>query len=1112
MNLASGIWTDPNNWDLHRVPTDTDDAVIARVVTVTVSSPSTPFRSLTVAGGGNVNLPNGLTLNGNTVNLGDMSGSRGTLTFIGTQMLDGTGSVMFQGPNFTGNALNVTGSAGSMLTIGPNVTVHGGWGSIGNSGYTLVNQGTISDDVNHGTITLNGSNWTNAGTLQAINGGTIATTPIGGPADFSNIWTNTSRISAVGSSTFASTLRLYGTWTNAATGTITASGATCQVTLGFGGASDTTTGSNLGTITASDGSVMSLFNNWTSSGPITATDATLRFCNDPLHTWSNRNTVTATNSDVYLYGVFTLADLGTFDRTGGRVLLGGTLNNAGTTLALNATTGSWILATGTINDGTVTEADGAELNFISAGGTLRRVTFNGDIDLATFGDPRVTIAEGLTLNGTARLGDNTGGFGFEGFLVFQGTQTLDGTGTTVLFGASVRNSLSVTGAAGSTLTLSQNVALRGKNGTIGSTGFAIDNQGTIAADASGGTLNLQGTWTNHGTFGASNGATLTLKNTGTWSTANPLTATPNATVNVNGTLTTTSGSTLTLAGGGSFRVASGGVVTTTDGLTLDHSTLTLGADDGSTPGTLTFQGTQTLGGTGTVVFGGSSANSLAITGAAGSTLTIAPNLTLRGANGTIGSAGFAFDNQGTIAADVLGGTLNLQGTWTNDGTVQAANRGTLNASSPTNYAIIAVLHGGTWQAFANSTLRVALSVGIAFNEANILLDAGANFYSDSGTTDALQTTFIDNTYLGSFTVQNGREFITLGAFQNDGALNVGPGGRFAVSGVLLNFVNNTLTGGSYVIGGTFEFTNAAIVTNAASIYLYGMHGQIIDQNGNDALAGTFATNATSGYFRVENGLNFTTPGDFENDGTLAVSAGGTFTVRGVDTDRGTLTVSDRGTLNLAGGGTASGTVSNLGTLAVATGTTFAVTGTLSNFAGNTLSGGTYAINGIFQFANAAIVTNAASIVLDGPGAQITDLLGNDALAGTFATNAAAGRFTLLDGAAFITAGNFTNLGSLTVGLGSTFGVSGNFTQGAAGTLDLQLDGTSAGQFGTLAVTGTATLAGTLQDTLVNGYGPMPGDAFPILTYGARSGDFATGPAGFTRSFDDGNGILTLTAQ
>ncbi|MES2736198.1 MAG: Ig-like domain-containing protein [Verrucomicrobiota bacterium] len=53
--------------------------------------------------------------------------------------------------------------------------------------------------------------------------------------------------------------------------------------------------------------------------------------------------------------------IGTMNRTGGRVVIGGTLDLAGGTLALNATTGSWELFEGEIKSGNLTTADGATL-------------------------------------------------------------------------------------------------------------------------------------------------------------------------------------------------------------------------------------------------------------------------------------------------------------------------------------------------------------------------------------------------------------------------------------------------------------------------------------------------------------------------------------------------------------------------------------------------------------------------------------------------------------------------------------------------------------------------------------------------------------------------------
>ena len=83
----------------------------------------------------------------------------------------------------------------------------------------------------------------------------------------------------------------------------------------------------------------------------------------------------------------------------------------------------------------------------------------------------------------------------------------------------------------------------------------------------------------------------------------------------------------------------------------------LGNAAGSTYGQLFFNGTQTLGGTGTVLFGKNGSNSVYETAYRSSTLTIGSGITIRGSSGTIGSY-YSSDtvvNQGTIAADDSGG-------------------------------------------------------------------------------------------------------------------------------------------------------------------------------------------------------------------------------------------------------------------------------------------------------------------------------------------------------------------------------------------------------------------------------------------------------------------------
>lgn len=76
------------------------------------------------------------------------------------------------------------------------------------------------------------------------------------------------------------------------------------------------------------------------------------------------------------------------------------------------------------------------------------------------------------------------------------------------------------------------------------------------------------------------------------------------------------------------------------------------------------------------------------------------------------------------------------------------------------------------------------------------------------------------------------------------------------------------------------------------------------------------------------------------------------------------------------------------------------------------------------------------------------------------------------------------LGTLTVGLG--------YTQGADGTLQIELGGTDAGQYDYLETSFSTpvSLDGTLEIAITNGYVPQAGDSFVILTHGPRTGEFA----------------------
>ena len=89
-------------------------------------------------------------------------------------------------------------------------------------------------------------------------------------------------------------------------------------------------------------------------------------------------------------------------------------------------------------------------------------------------------------------------------------------------------------------------------------------------------------------------------------------------------------------------------------------------------------------------------------------------------------------------------------------------------------------------------------------------------------------------------------------------------------------------------------------------------------------------------------------------------------------------------------------------------------------------------------------------------------------------------------------GNLTNpAGTLAPGLSpGIMTVSGDYTQGAAATLEIELGGTARGsQYDALDVSGTMTLDGELEVVLIDGFTPSAGDTFNILDWGSLNGAF-----------------------
>ncbi len=367
------------------------------------------------------------------------------------------------------------------------------------------------------------------------------------------------------------------------------------------------------------------------------------------------------------------------------------------------------------------------------------------------------------------------------------------------------------------------------------------------------------------------------------------------------------------------------------------------------------------------------------------TLVNAPRASLSALPGAGGSRTLSaqLDNRNegllSVAQDLL--ITNTDRTLSNFGTFAITEGRTLNVSggSLTN------LNGGT---LTGGTYQVAgtfkfPNAAITTNAATIVLDGpNARIVNvNQADADAL-TNFATN--VGNFTLRNGRSFTTAGAFSNPGSLTIEAGSTFKVTRNLTNFAfaERTLRGGSYFVSGTFQFLDADVQTNAATLVLDSAASRIVNLDNEDGLA-NFATNTAVGHFTIQNGRNFTTPTarDFTNNGSLTIGSGSSFTV----------------------------------------------TRALANFMGTTLRGGDYFVSGTFKFPSADIQTLAANLVLDGRASAIVNQLDANALANL--TNIQANNsFTIQNGRNVSTAAAaFSNAGTLIIGAGTTFRVDRTFT-------------------------------------------------------------------------------------
>ena len=511
----------------------------------------------------------------------------------------------------------------------------------------------------------------------------------------------------------------------------------------------------------------------------------------------------------------------------------------------------------------------------------------------------------------------------------------------------------------------------------------------------------------------------------------------------------------------------------------------------------TLTGTVNLSGPGTSVWGGTGAldmNSGAVfNNQAGSTIDVQSPLSILSevpANGTTP----VFTNAGTFRQTVTTGTTTF-GTVTsytpavafnNSGTVDVQT-GTLSLQGGGTIAAGAAFTGAGFTRFAGGPGLQTMTINGAATGANLAIDAGIL----TGPGDLTVSGEFD--WTGGGLAGTGRLILAAGAQMNlTGASYTMTGGGRPVdstaAGAAVNWTGGTL-GGTLNVQGPFNLVGSAAKTLTGTVNLSGPGTSVWGGTGAlDMNSGAVFNNQAGSTIDVQSPLSILS--EVPANGTTPV-----FTNAG--TFRQTVTT----------GTTTFGTVTSY-TPAVAfnnSGTVDVQTGTLSFLGG---------------------FSNSGDVII--AGADRGPWLHSDRRQYDSCGRHARAHIVNLDGGALSGSGSVVanvdnTAGQVDPGAAETAGViaiTGTYTQGASGALNIDIGGTRSGQFDRLTVSGPVTLDGTLNVGLINGFTPSIGEEFVIVTSSGVSGTFVdntiqVGNVTFTVVYspsDHSNDVVLTTAQ
>jgi len=404
-----------------------------------------------------------------------------------------------------------------------------------------------------------------------------------------------------------------------------------------------------------------------------------------------------------------------------------------------------------------------------------------------------------------------------------------------------------------------------------------------------------------------------------------------------------------------------------------------------------------------------------------------------------------FYNNGSVLVE--SGTLNIYCYNNNPGhtgtfTLTTGTSLILNGYDTQNFAEGSVIDGnGNVQIINHNINFLGTSTGTIFGS-DIILDFSSGSIGGSGKA----------TIYGIMSWSGGTHY---------GTLVIAAGAQFDVSGSEIKELNS----GEVYNYGTWTYTDTGNLHGINNSYVYNQSSGVID-----------IQNDTSIYSNVLGGI-WSDGFYFINNGIIKKSAGtGTTTFERIILNNNHLFQVQTGTALFG----FRANVTNSGTFQIEDGTTCTISGSyisFNNFSSSTLNNGIFDIAGTFKFDNANIVTNNATISLDGVNSQILNSSDENALANLATNN---GSLTFSNSRSLSTsAATFTNNGSLACGEGVLSG-SGNFTNAAGSTLLIgSAEGiASSGSTGNIQSSGTRTFTANATYTYNGSSAQITGDGLP----------------------------------